>query len=625
MIYSGKAKSSAMKGSHIILLHNYIIKHGSHNVNHLALKATRLASKELRSLRYSTSMIPNKILGFDTETSSTRKNIEVSGIDKQQNESEYLKKRVVHKNNKVQNWELIVGIEIHALLNTERKLFSPALSTINQKANTHVAFFDLSIPGSQPIFQKEVLIPAIRAALILNSNIQSVSKFDRKHYFHWDQPSGYQITQYYYPYAKNGFVTLYAHDGIAKEDGDQIRVGIKQIQLEQDTAKTILKPEGYLLDFNRVGLPLIEIITLPDIRYPKTAAALVRKIQFLLNSVDACVTGMESGGLRADINISVRRCNEVDPSSEYTDKGKLGQKIEIKNLSSFKSIEDAIVAERDRQISILESGASITSETRGWAIGATETKKLRKKEGEIDYRYMPDPDIPPIVVGRDVIEYLKSTIGISPDEEIDILRNKYGISAKDAMTLISLENGGRIEFFYKVVDSLQLLLPQENLYKLGKLCSNWVLHDMASLRSDDLNENNPLQLKVDGTCIIPPGELATLLFLLETNKILRKPAKYALQRLFTYVIEKKHTNIYDVIENEGLWNQKVSEAQYKEHARIILNQYKDILKLALSGNESKIKALLGMMLKNDRKGVLDPKMAEQVLKQVINEFRKNGA
>ncbi|RKF55711.1 Glutamyl-tRNA amidotransferase subunit B, mitochondrial [Erysiphe neolycopersici] len=613
-----------MKGFHLISPYKHITKHRSHNANYLALKAARFAFKELNSPRYLTSMISNKILGTDSKTSPSYKDVKCSWTDKRQNENKCLTRQIVHNKSKTQNWELTVGIEIHALLNTERKLFSPALSTINQKANTHVAFFDFASPGSQPIFQKEALIPAIRAALILNSNIQSVSKFDRKHYFHWDQPAGYQITQYYDPYAKGGFVTLYAHDGIAKEDGDQIRVGIKQIQLEQDTAKTISKPEGNLLDFNRVGLPLIEIITLPDIRYPKTAAALVRKIQTLLNSVDACVIGMESGGLRADINVSVRRCSDVYPSSMGIDKKNFGQKIEIKNLSSFKSIEDAIVAERDRQISILESGASITSETRGWAIGATETKMLRKKEGEIDYRYMPDPDLPPIVIGSDVIAYLRSTIGMSPDEEIDLLIKKYGISAKDAMTLTSLENGGRIEFFYKVVENLQLQLPQERLYKLGKLCSNWVLHDMASLRHDDLNENDPLQLKADGTCIIPPGELATLLFLLETNKILRKPAKYALQKLFTYAIEKKPTNIREVIEKEDLWNQKMSEKQYKEQAQIILAQYQDILKTVISGNESKIKALLGMMLKNDRKGVMDPKLAEQVLKQVIDEFRKNS-
>ena len=168
-------------------------------------------------------------------------------------------------NQKLEKWELTVGIEIHAQLNTARKLFSPAASSINDAPNTHVALFDLAIPGSQPIFQKETLIPAIRAALALNCKVQKKSKFDRKHYFHWDQPSGYQITQYYEPFAKDGYITLYAHDGIAKEDGDEIRIGIKQVQMEQDTAKTISQPgDIHLLDFNRVGLPLIEIITLPQ-------------------------------------------------------------------------------------------------------------------------------------------------------------------------------------------------------------------------------------------------------------------------------------------------------------------------------------------------------------------------
>ena len=160
---------------------------------------------------------------------------------------------------------MTVGIEIHAQLNTARKLFSSAASSINDAPNTHVALFDLAMPGSQPTFQKETLIPAIRAALALNCKVQKTSKFDRKHYFHWDQPSGYQITQYYEPFAKDGFITLYAQDGIAKEDGDEIRIGIKQVQMEQDTAKTISQPgDIHLLDFNRVGLPLIEIITLPS-------------------------------------------------------------------------------------------------------------------------------------------------------------------------------------------------------------------------------------------------------------------------------------------------------------------------------------------------------------------------
>ena len=288
-------------------------------------------------------------------------------------------------------WKLTVGLEIHAQLNTERKLFSTAKSSDDDVPNYNVALFDLALPGSQPGFQTATLIPALRAALGLSCKIHRESRFDRKHYYYQDQPAGYQITQYYRPFAVDGRLTLYDHDGIAPEDGQSINIGIKQIQMEQDTAKTTLQPPSTaMLDFNRVGHPLIEIITHPQIHHVQTASACVRKIQLILQAVNAVTTGMELGGLRADVNVS------VSPKDSET----LGQRTEIKNLSSFKAVEDAIVAERDRQIAVLESGGLIEGETRGWTLGSTETRKLRGKEGVVDYRYMPDPDIPPLIIGQ---------------------------------------------------------------------------------------------------------------------------------------------------------------------------------------------------------------------------------
>ena len=203
------------------------------------------------------------------------------------------------------------------------------------------------------------------------------------------------------PLAKDGHITLLDHDGIAPEDGDSITIGIKQIQMEQDTAKTTLQPPAtMLLDFNRVGHPLIEIISLPQIHHPQTAAAFVRKMQNVLQAVGVVATGMEMGGLRADVNVSVRSRGAVPGPHSYSGIIGLGQRTEIKNLSSFKAVEDAIVAERDRQIRVLESGGSIEGETRGWTLGSTETKKLRGKEGEVDYRYMPDPDISPLIISK---------------------------------------------------------------------------------------------------------------------------------------------------------------------------------------------------------------------------------
>jgi aspartyl-tRNA(Asn)/glutamyl-tRNA(Gln) amidotransferase subunit B len=203
------------------------------------------------------------------------------------------------------------------------------------------------------------------------------------------------------PIAKDGHIVLNQQDGIAADDGESVTVGIKQIQVEQDTAKSVQQSlSTTLLDFNRVGHPLIEIITLPQIHHPQTASACVRKIQNMLQAVNAVTTGMEMGGLRADVNVSVQLKNAIKGTHTYSGITGLGQRTEIKNLSSFKAVEDAIVAERDRQIAVLENGGTINGETRGWTLGSTETRRLRGKEGEVDYRYMPDPDLPPLIIGQ---------------------------------------------------------------------------------------------------------------------------------------------------------------------------------------------------------------------------------
>lgn len=363
---------------------------------------------------------------------------------------------------RLDKWKLTVGLEIHAQLNTERKLFSTAKASDNDLPNSNIALFDLALPGSQPEFQKATLIPAIRAALGLSCNIQRESRFDRKHYYYQDQPAGYQITQYYKPFAVDGRLTLYDHDGIAPEDGQSVDIGIKQIQMEQDTAKTTLQPPSMaMLDFNRVGHPLIEIITHPQIHHVQTASACARKIQLILQAVNAVTTGMELGGLRADVNVS------VSPK----DSESLGQRTEIKNLSSFKAVEDAIVAERDRQIMVLESGGLIEGETRGWTLGSTETKKLRGKEGEVDYRYMPDPDILPLIIGQVCLIYLmvhsrllmlspqdltyriENSMPDLPDDILKDLTTYSGLTSKDAKTLMVLDDGERLDYF----DDVKLL------------------------------------------------------------------------------------------------------------------------------------------------------------------------
>lgn len=523
---------------------------------------------------------------------------------------------------RLEEWELTVGIEIHAQLNTARKLFSSAASTINEVPNTHVALFDVAIPGSQPIFQKETLIPALRAALALNCSINKTSRFDRKHYFHWDQPSGYQITQYYEPFAKDGYITLYPHDGIAKEDGDSVRIGIKQIQMEQDTAKTMSQPgDIHLLDFNRVGLPLIEIITLPEIHHPSTAAALVRKIQTILESVDACVLGMQSGGLRADVNVSVKRRDGRPGTQEYGGIEGLGQRTEIKNLSSFKAVEDAIIAERDRQIDILLAGGAIEGETRGWTIGEKSTKRLRGKEGEVDYRYMPDPDIAPVVIDPSLLNHLQQTMPVLPDEEIHGLVEQYGLTAKDAMSLTSHDNGGRAEYFYNVVNEYTKLLPDQGLSVAGRLCGNWVLHEMGGLSHPEANEENPLGITDTGDCLIKATNLAQLLSLLTGMKITGKTAKKVLAELFEAGIQNVDTRPEAIVDKLGLWYKPLSNREYIDMAKSVLDS--NVIEEILAGKTGKLNFLVGQMMRMDTDGRVDPQQATAVLQKLMKENWKS--
>ncbi|KAH8668984.1 GatB/GatE catalytic domain-containing protein [Xylariales sp. PMI_506] len=528
------------------------------------------------------------------------------------------KKKKNANNQTVEGWELTVGIEIHAQLNTAKKLFSPATTSFNDEPNSHVAYFDLATPGSQPIFQKETLIPALRAALALNCDIQSISKFDRKHYFHWDQPSGYQITQFYEPFARNGRITLRPRDGIAAEDGDGIPVGIKQVQMEQDTAKTMAQAEStHWIDFNRTGVPLIEIITHPDIHHPATAAAFVRKVQTLLHAVDACVSGMEAGGLRADVNVSVRRSD--DPQAP------LGTRTEIKNLSSFKAVEDAIIAERDRQIAVLESGGVVEGETRGWSIGSTETRRLRGKEGEVDYRYMPDPDLAPVVIGDDLVSHLQDSMGQLPDAEVDELITEFNLTPKDALSLVALDNGSRVEYFWNVIEALNARLSsssEEDRMVCFQLAANWILHELGRLTSNPHDDSaQELGFTSDGQCQrVPVDMLADILHLLHQRRITAKVAKELLWVVFRGTIPSQYSSVADAVETEDMWFQELSEAEYAELADAAVEGQENIIKQFVSYNQypqGKLMFLVGRMVRLGPEERIDPKSAEQVMREAL--------
>ncbi|KAK7532944.1 Glutamyl-tRNA amidotransferase subunit B, mitochondrial [Phyllosticta citribraziliensis] len=516
---------------------------------------------------------------------------------------------------RLDKWELTVGIEIHAELNTARKLFSPAATSSSAAPNSHVAPFDVAFPGTQPQFQQATLVPALRAALAMGCRVQRKSSFDRKHYFYQDQPAGYQITQYYEPFARDGAITLYDYDGIAPEDGRAITIGIKQVQMEQDTAKTLAQPPATsLLDFNRVSHPLVEIITLPQIHHPATAAACVRKIQAVLKSVNAVTAGMEAGGLRADVNVSVRRRggDAGDAPHSYYGVAGLGQRTEIKNLNTFKAVEEAIRAEMARQIDVLEAGGKIEGETRAWTTGGTETRKLRGKEGEVDYRYMPDPDLGPVIIGDDLLQHLASTLPELPDQTLHKLVHdpQYGLTIKDAKTLLAFDGGDRLDYYFDVVRQMreQTTAEEQKTLKLGRVAGNWIIMELGTLLTTSGTPFTPHLLP-------PPSSLARLLLLLLRRRITTASAKLALSTLFFG--DNAARDVDRLVAEHNLLLRPMSRAEYVDLAAAVLAERPQLVDEIRAGRSAKVMWFVGQMMRRGEEGRVEAERAKAVLEELI--------
>ncbi|KAF2652322.1 hypothetical protein K491DRAFT_605161 [Lophiostoma macrostomum CBS 122681] len=581
--------------------------------------------RRARDASLASSRPPTRILGRNLQTDTAappnndapfRKALKDAAKQRRKEERDAtasLNRKDDNNDPRLEKWELTVGIEIHAELNTARKLFSRAATSSSAPANSHVSLFDVAFPGSQPHFQRETLVPALRAALALNCDIQPRSSFDRKHYFYQDQPAGYQLTQYYEPFAKDGHITLYPHDfpAAAVPDDVPITIGIKQVQMEQDTAKTVQQPpHTNLLDFNRVSHPLVEIITLPQIHDPTVAAVCVRKIQGILRSVNACITGMEMGGLRADVNVSVRERATVPAGEGHSYHGVtgLGQRTEIKNLASVKAVEDAIVAERDRQIDLLESGGAVEGETRGWTLGSKSTKRLRGKEGEIDYRYMPDPDIAPVFIGKDLVEHLRATLPTLSDDSMTKLTEAqdYGLTVKDASTLLVLDDGDRLDHYLDVVEHLRVDFAQdpEALARIGKVAGNWVLMELGGLFKDTPWFSDR----------VTSGCLASIISLVLHKRITGRTAKTLLALKF----DGDTRTVGRIIDDEDLSLRPLTLDQYKALAQQLIDEKPDLVKdIVEKGQRKKVKWFVGQMMARGSEGSVEPEMAERVLEELL--------
>lgn len=393
-------------------------------------------------------------------------------------------------------------------------------------------------------------------------------------------------------------------------------IGIKQIQMEQDTAKTALQPPStYLLDFNRVSHPLIEIITLPQIHSPATAAATVRKIQSLLKSVDSCVAGMEMGGLRADVNVSVRKRGSTGDNNEYSGVKGLGTRTEIKNLSSFKAVEDAVTAERDRQIKVLEAGGVIEGETRGWTIGSTETTRLRSKEGEVDYRYMPDPDLPPVLISSELVNHLRKTLPELPDSTISRTLNDFGLSMKDAKTLFSFDDGERLEYCAETIDlvskkiSAQGLNDDQNQAKVGKLVANWVLHEIGGLLTSDGREWSDLTITTE--------ELTSLLANLMSKQITARVGKQILQQLYDEDSDDR-ISVDARIDEGNLRLRPISREEYIELAQSIMDENPDMVSAVRDkGQKGKTMWFVGQMVRRAEEGTVEAEKAKEIIEELL--------
>ncbi|KKY15502.1 putative mitochondrial cytochrome c oxidase assembly factor [Phaeomoniella chlamydospora] len=429
-----------------------------------------------------------------------------------------------------------------------------------------------------------------------------MSRFDRKHYFYHDQPAGYQITQYYEPLAKNGCLALGPDDGVEEQD-----IAIKQIQIEQDTGKSQESDGMHLIDFNRAGHPLIEIISLPQIHSPEAASAYVKKVQALLLSVNAVTAGMEQGGLRADVNVSISRKDGSAGNHSYSGISGLGQRTEIKNLSTIKAVEDAIKAEKARQISVLEAGGVVDGETRGWSLARpNETRRLRGKEGEVDYRYMPDPDVPPLYVNDDLVNFVKNTLPALPDQLLGSLTSdpKYKLSSTDAKILLQSDAGDRLDFYQETVDLLQKY--HRSNAKLGRVVANWILQETGHM----LTTKN---ITWEDSRLIP-NNLASLLDVLLKRNVTGGSAKQILGLL----IDGDERSVGQIVEEEGLRLVQLAEHDYVRLAEEVVASHSVVVEeIEKRGKMGKLMFLVGQMIRRGPEGRVEAKKAEETLRQLI--------
>ncbi|WP_299753041.1 Asp-tRNA(Asn)/Glu-tRNA(Gln) amidotransferase subunit GatB [uncultured Boseongicola sp.] len=359
------------------------------------------------------------------------------------------------------DWELVIGLEVHAQVASKSKLFSGASTTFGAEPNSNVAFVDAAMPGMLPVINAFCIEQAVRTGLGLKAAINLTSAFDRKNYFYPDLPQGYQISQLYHPIVGEGEILVEMGSGVARI------VRVERIHLEQDAGKSIhdMDPNMSFVDLNRTGVALMEIVSRPDIRGPEEAAAYVLKLRQILRYLGTCDGNMQNGNLRADVNVSVCRPGDYEKYQATQDFSYLGTRCEIKNMNSMRFIQQAIDVEAKRQIALLEDGKEVVQETRLYDPDKGETRSMRSKEEAHDYRYFPCPDLMPLEIEQAWVDDIKASLPELPDAKRLRFVADYGMTEYDASVLTAdVENAA---FFENVAKGLD-----------GKIAANWVINEL---------------------------------------------------------------------------------------------------------------------------------------------------
>ncbi|MGX1099254.1 Asp-tRNA(Asn)/Glu-tRNA(Gln) amidotransferase subunit GatB [Amorphus sp. MBR-141] len=413
------------------------------------------------------------------------------------------------------DWEIVIGLEVHAQVQTESKLFSGASTAFGGDPNSHVSLVDAAMPGMLPVINAECVRQAVRTGLGLKAQINLVSRFDRKNYFYPDLPQGYQISQYQYPIVGEGIVY------VDMPDGSTVEVGIERVHLEQDAGKSLhdQHPTKSFVDLNRSGVALMEIVSRPDMRSADEAKAYISKLRTILRYLGTSDADMEKGNLRADVNVSVRRPGEP-----------FGTRCEIKNVNSIRFAGQAIDYEARRQVGILEDGGTIDQETRLYDARLGETRSMRSKEEAHDYRYFPDPDLLPLELAQADVDALLAELPELPDVKKARFIEVYGLSLYDSGILIAEKS--RADFFETVCGAIdasgkiEIKRGSENLIQAdgktlplleGKYVANWVINEfLGRLNKDGLDiEDSP----------VTASQVADIILLIESGTISGKIAK----------------------------------------------------------------------------------------------------